>query len=241
MRRCRSFSSGEGSIPSPSTSNPGAAERTQGLRLPSRPVQRQHVEGAQVLAERMLDGQRIELGDDLTVPSRPHVGVDPALEGGQAQLGQAGDLTVEEPVGLDVGVGMASPHRQRLAQLGRRLARDRPSLTPSGRRPRTPSRRLSSSCSPRSNRRPGGRSRRRGHGGGWRRRCGAWLGCSGGVLAVGREQRCSTDTGRPAAATRTATTPRCFGPPSARSARRPGPRAGPAPGSPASGPRCGPR
>ena len=61
----------------------------------------------------MLDGQRVELGDDLTMPSRPQVGVDPVLESGQAQLCQTGDLTVEEAVRLDVGVRMAAPHRQR--------------------------------------------------------------------------------------------------------------------------------
>ena len=93
----------------------GVAERPKSLALPARPVERQHVEGAEVLSKRMLDGQRVELGDDLTVPSRPQVGVDPVLESGQAQLCQTGDLTVEEAVRLDVGVRMASPHRQCLA------------------------------------------------------------------------------------------------------------------------------
>ena len=97
----------------------GVAERTQGLALASRPVKGQHVEGAQVLPKRMLDGQRVELGDDLTVPSGPQVGVDPVLEGGQAQLCQTGDLAVEEAMGLDVGVRMAAPHRQRITQPGR--------------------------------------------------------------------------------------------------------------------------
>ena len=90
----------------------------QGLCLPSRPVQRQHVEGAQVLSKWVLDGQRVQLGDDLTMPACPQVGADPVLERGQAQLRQTGDLAVEEPMGLDVGVRMAAPHRQRLAQSG---------------------------------------------------------------------------------------------------------------------------
>ena len=64
----------------------------------------------------MLHGQRVELGDDLTVPSGPQVGVNPVLEGGQTQLGQTGDLAVEAAMGLDVGVRMAAPHRQRVAQ-----------------------------------------------------------------------------------------------------------------------------
>ena len=63
--------------------------------------------------------QSVQLGDDLTMSSRPQVGVDARLEGGQAQLRKACDLAVEEAVGLDVGVGVASPHRQRLTQSGR--------------------------------------------------------------------------------------------------------------------------
>ena len=99
-------------------------------RLPTRPVERQHVQGPEVLAERMLDRQGVELGDDLTVPSRPHVGVDPVLERGKPQFGQPGDLAVEEAMGLDVGVGMAAPHRQGVTQPGRRPRRHRPSWTP---------------------------------------------------------------------------------------------------------------
>jgi hypothetical protein len=64
----------------------------------------------------VLDRERVQLRDDLTVPPRPHVGVDAGLDRRQAKLGQTGDLTVEKAVGFDVGVGMAAPQRQRPTQ-----------------------------------------------------------------------------------------------------------------------------
>ena len=130
MRRSRSFSSGDGSIPRPSTSaSLRAPERPQRLGLPAGAVQGEHVHRPEVLAERMLDGQRVQLGDHLAMPAGPHVGVDARLERGQAKLGEAGDLAVEVPVRFDVGVRVAAPHRQRLAQPGRHIVARRPSPT----------------------------------------------------------------------------------------------------------------
>ena len=64
----------------------------------------------------------------MTSRCRPasHVGVDARLERGQAQLGEAGDLAVEEAVSFDVGVGMATPHRQRVAQPSGDIVRSPP-------------------------------------------------------------------------------------------------------------------
>ena len=89
------------------TQAPPPAARTGTGRACERP---------QALTVRVLDRQRVELGDHLTMPSRPHVGVDARLQRSQPHLAQAGDLTVEVSIGFDVGVGMAPPQRQRLAQ-----------------------------------------------------------------------------------------------------------------------------
>ena len=113
--------------------------RPQRLGLASRAVQREHVQRPQALAVRVLDRQRIELGDDLAMAAGAQVGVDARLERRQPQLVEAGDLTVEESVGLDVGVGVAAPHRQRLAKPGRDLVGIEPSCGRRvGTRPRTP-------------------------------------------------------------------------------------------------------
>ncbi len=214
---------------------PGVAERTQGLALSARPVQRQHVQGAQVLAKGMLDGQRVQFGDDLTVPSRPQVGVDPVLERGQAQLRQTGDLAVEEAMGLDVGVGMAAPHRQRLAQPGRDVlgvAHGRRGPVGVLERRRVD---RGAGAVDEGSRRPGGRSRRRGRGGGWTRTSGAspgWSGRRPRRRSPGAGCRPTPDARRrrpgrrplPAASDRRG-----------RGERRPrGPRTGRAPGSPRS-------
>jgi hypothetical protein len=84
--------------------------------LPAAPVQGDHLERAQTLTVRVFDREPVELADDLAMPARPHVGVDARFQRRQSHLAQACDFTVELSVGLDVGVGVATPQRQRLSQ-----------------------------------------------------------------------------------------------------------------------------
>ena len=100
--------------------DPRAPERPQRLGLAARSVQRQHVHGAQALAPRMLDGQRLQLGDDLAMTAGVQIGLDARLEGGETDLAEPGALAVQGAVGLDVGVRVPAPHRQRRPQHGRR-------------------------------------------------------------------------------------------------------------------------
>ena len=67
-------------MPRPSTSSSRVLLLPQRLGLPATPVQRQHVEGTQALAVPVLDGERIELADDLAVTAGAQVGVDARLE-----------------------------------------------------------------------------------------------------------------------------------------------------------------
>ena len=117
--------------------DPRAPERPQRLRLAARSVQRQHVHGAEVLAPRMLHGQRLQLGDDLAMPAGVQIGLDARLEGGETDLAEPGDLAVQGAVGLDVGVRVPAPHRQRGPQQRTRRRRHPSSPTPPGRTPRT--------------------------------------------------------------------------------------------------------
>ena len=179
MRRSSSCRSGEGSIPRPSTSDslvrPNA--RSASACRPER-YRASMCKRPKALAERMLDRQRIQLGDHLAVPPSPHVRLDPGLERGQAELAEAGDLTVEKPVGLDIGVRMAPPHRQRLPQpRGRRvgvLGRHRRPVGVLERSGIDRRRRAIQTVG----RPPDARSRRRAHGAGSTRTCGASPGCS---------------------------------------------------------------
>ena len=61
----------------------------------------------------MLHGQRLQFGDDLTMPAGTQVGLDARLESGETDLVEPGRLGVQGAVGFDVGVRVAPPHRQR--------------------------------------------------------------------------------------------------------------------------------
>ena len=66
--------------------------RRQRFRLPPGAVEREHELGAQVLVERMLDDQRLELRDQLAGAAEGKVGVEAVLHRLQPQLVQPGDL-----------------------------------------------------------------------------------------------------------------------------------------------------
>ena len=102
---------------------PGLAVGAQRLRLPARAIQGEHVHRLEALPERVLDGQGVELVDDVAVTASPQIGVEARLDRREAELGQARGLGVEQAVRLDVGVRAAPPHRQGLAQPPRRLFR----------------------------------------------------------------------------------------------------------------------
>ena len=70
----------------------------QRLGLPAAAVQGEHQLPAQPLAQRMTGDEGLELGDDLAVASEREVGLDPFLDGGQAELLEAGDLLLRERV-----------------------------------------------------------------------------------------------------------------------------------------------
>jgi hypothetical protein len=70
--------------------------RVQRLGLPPAPVQRDHQQPAQRLAERVLAAQRGQLADDHGVPPQSEVGLDPRLQDGEPPFGQP------DPRGLGV-------------------------------------------------------------------------------------------------------------------------------------------
>ena len=58
----------------------------EGIDLAARAVQRDHQLLVQLLSQRVLVGERLELGNESGVPSQPEVGVDPGFECGQPHL-----------------------------------------------------------------------------------------------------------------------------------------------------------
>ena len=84
-------------------------------------VEGEHKLGVGALAERLLPGQRLELAHELGMAAEREVGIDPSLQAGQAELLQAGDLGLREGLVAEVGEGLATPERQRLAQRVRRF------------------------------------------------------------------------------------------------------------------------
>ncbi len=87
----------------------------QGLRLPTRPVQRRHQIPPQALAERVLGDERLELSDQLVVAPECEVGVDPELDCCQPDLLEPGDGRLGEALVGEVRERRAPPQRQRVA------------------------------------------------------------------------------------------------------------------------------
>ena len=79
----------------------------------------------------MLSEERFDLADEVRLVPGCEVGVESRDLGGNPQLGEAGDLTIEEPVRLDIRVGVPAPHPQSLAQdRSREAARGQTELEP---------------------------------------------------------------------------------------------------------------
>ena len=93
------------------------AEHGERVALASAAVQREHLEPAQALTQRVLRDQRIELGRGLGRPPAVDVGAEPALQRSETQLVEARrDRAHGREVG-DVGERRAAPERQRHCQL----------------------------------------------------------------------------------------------------------------------------
>ena len=86
------------------------------LGLPAGAIEREHQLAAQPLAQRMLGDERVELADQLRVPARGEIGVDPLLERRPAQLLEPRDLGLRERLVGEVGERRAAPQRQRPPQ-----------------------------------------------------------------------------------------------------------------------------
>ena len=70
----------------------------------------------QPLAQRVLGDERLELADELRVAAEREVGVDPLLERREAELLEPDDRGLRERLVGEVGERGAAPERERLAQ-----------------------------------------------------------------------------------------------------------------------------
>ncbi len=81
----------------------------QCVGLATRTVEREHELGTKALAERMFPDERVDLGDELRVPSQREIGVDALLENDQAKLLEARYRRLGKSR-TDVGERVSSPH-----------------------------------------------------------------------------------------------------------------------------------
>ena len=96
---------------------PRCAIGLERLGLAAAAVQRQHELATQPLAQRMLPHERLELADQLRVPSAAQVGLDAVLEQCEPQLLEPADLRLRERLEDEIGERRSAPERQRLPQL----------------------------------------------------------------------------------------------------------------------------
>ena len=87
----------------------------QSFCLPTRPVERGHQIHPQVLAERVLGDECLELCDHLVVAPEREVGVDAELHRDQPDLLEPGDGRLGEALVGEVRERRAPPQRQRVA------------------------------------------------------------------------------------------------------------------------------
>ena len=88
----------------------------QRVGLAAAPVQREHPQAAQPLAEGALPGQPVQLAGHAGVPPAGQVGLDPFLQRSLANLLQAGRLRPGQRSVGHVRQGRAAPQAERLAQ-----------------------------------------------------------------------------------------------------------------------------
>jgi hypothetical protein len=91
----------------------------EGVGLPVRAIEGQHLLGAEPFAVGMREDERLELGGDGRVAAFGEVELDARLEGGEAGLVEAGGLGLRERLVHDVRDCGPSPERERVVQLAR--------------------------------------------------------------------------------------------------------------------------
>src|SRR3954469_18510982 len=69
---------------------PSLAVRSQRVGLASGAVERNHPQLPQVLAQRVLAAERLQLADHLAVPAFGEVDLDPSFDGDQGELLESG-------------------------------------------------------------------------------------------------------------------------------------------------------
>ena len=103
------------------------------LRLPARPVEREHALPAKRLAQRVLTHERFELPDHVAVQPELELGVDALADHDEAQLLESPNLGLCEVVEGKLGERRTAPERERCGQalpplLGRESTRIRQCL-----------------------------------------------------------------------------------------------------------------
>ena len=88
----------------------------QRLCLAARTVEREHQLGTEALAERVGGDELLQLSHDVRVPAEGKIGLDPALERGQAQLLEPRDRRLRERLVGEVGKRWPAPEREGLTQ-----------------------------------------------------------------------------------------------------------------------------
>ena len=96
--------------------SPGCAVRLERLGLAPAAVERQHLQAAQALAQRVLGDQRLELRGDGRVAAERELRRDPVLERRDPELVETGGLGLRKRLERQVGERRATPERQSLAE-----------------------------------------------------------------------------------------------------------------------------
>ena len=92
----------------------------QRVRLAAHTVEREHQLATQTLSHRVLGHESLELADDLVVAAEAEISFEPALERGEPQLFEPGDLRLCERLVVNVDKRWPAPEGEGLdQQLGR--------------------------------------------------------------------------------------------------------------------------
>jgi hypothetical protein len=97
----------------------GLMEGLQRICLPAGAIQREHQLSAHSLAERVIDNEALELGDDLRVPAARELGSGLLLDRRKSELFEPHGLGGRELVVAKVRQRLAAEERERLAELPR--------------------------------------------------------------------------------------------------------------------------
>ena len=94
----------------------GVLVRLESLCLASRALEREHQLAPERLAQRMLADERLELADDVAVPSQLEIRVDPLADGDEPQLVEATDLRLREVLEGELGQSRPAPEGERAGE-----------------------------------------------------------------------------------------------------------------------------